>query len=64
MAYCLGLGRGSNSTQSANSTIGGPKATGTQKPFTGAAATNQISNSLTAAILIFMSAVGWVGLNL
>lgn len=68
MANCLGLGRSSNATHAGtNGTIGGgskPTAS-TQPQFTGAAAPAvSVGTSMTAAILIFMGAIGWVGLDL
>ena len=66
MANCLGLGRGSNSTGGSNSTIGGgPTPTASSQPqFTGGAMTNQVERGIMAAILLFMGAIGWVGLNM
>lgn len=58
IATCLGLGRGSDVTN--GSAVNGTK----PQQLTNAAASNQVGTSMTAAILIFMGAVGWVGLNL
>ena len=66
MANCLGLGRSSNATGTGgygNGTLGG----GSKKPqsqFTGAAPANGVQRGLWAAMMVFMAAVGWVGVNM
>ena len=59
MANCLGLGRPDNATG-----VLGANSTTTPQKFTGGAATNQVERGMMAAILLFMGAIGWVGLNM
>ena len=58
MANCLGLARSDNSTPTLNST------NAATQPLTGGAMTNQVERGMLAAILVFMGAIGWVGLNM
>jgi hypothetical protein len=60
MANCLGLGRASNATT--NGTIGSGSGPSNQPQQVNAA--GKVEMSAVGAMMLFVGAVGWVGLNL